>query len=227
MTFFESYYTYAKTLPDEVRHAFYDAILDYAFSGVQPSPDSPAHSIFLLIKPNIDSNLEKIENGRKGGRKGGVCKARFGNANASGKRKRNASTLAFKNASETQAKENASEKKRKEENRKDTYPTPTPSGGGGGVIDYPSRLAVPTLDLVLQTAKRLSITEDFARQFYADMTRTNWAYVNHAGNTATVNAMCLAAVMDGRWRARKRLATRSNKPGAFAEQKANKIGLED
>ena len=222
MTFFQSFYDSAKALPDRERHAFYDAIIDYAFTGEQPTPDSPAYALFLLAKPNIDKSRENAENGRKGGLKCGAVKARFGNSNARG--------LALRSQAKRKGAcvSNASDKEKDKEKDKDiTYPTPTPSGGGGGVVEYPSRLSVPTLELVLQTAKRLSITDDVARQFYDDMTRANWAYVNHAGNTATVNARCLAAVMDGRWRARKRLDSRSTKPGAFAEQKDHKIGLED
>ena len=44
MTFFQSYYEYAKTLNAKTRLAFYDAILGYFFAGVEPKPSSAAYS---------------------------------------------------------------------------------------------------------------------------------------------------------------------------------------
>ena len=127
MTFFQSFYDSAKALPDRERHAFYDAIIDYAFTGEQPTPDSPAYALFLLAKPNIDKSRENAENGRKGGLKCGAVKARFGNSNARG--------LALRSQAKRKGAcvSNASDKEKDKEKDKDiTYPTPTPSGGGGG-----------------------------------------------------------------------------------------------
>ena len=81
-----------------------------------------------------------------------------------------------------------------------TPPTPAPSLSAVAA----ARASYPTIDDVLTVARNLSVPEDFARQFYAEMTRDNWAYVNRRGFTATVNKLCLASVLGGRWRARKR-----------------------
>ena len=81
-----------------------------------------------------------------------------------------------------------------------TPPTPAPSLSAVAA----ARASYPTIDDVLTAARNLSVPEDFARQFHAEMTRDNWAYVNRRGFTATVNKLCLAAVLGGRWRARKR-----------------------
>lgn len=81
-SFFPSYYAFARNLPDVERLAFYDAILDYFFEGVEPSENSPAYTAFLLVKPNIDNSIARKRAGRNGGLKGGLasgeCKVRFG-----------------------------------------------------------------------------------------------------------------------------------------------------
>ena len=113
-------------------------------------------------------------------------------------------------------------------------PTPAPSGGAAAVAV--AKTSRPTWEDVRIAAHNCGIPEDFARQFHADMERDNWAYVNRHGNTATVNRLCLAAVLSGRWRARKRGGTADGsgprgsggaKPGTFAPQTAHKVGLDE
>lgn len=43
-------------------------MLDYAFNGTEPNISPAAMSIFYLIKPQIDANNKKFEDGKKGGR---------------------------------------------------------------------------------------------------------------------------------------------------------------
>lgn len=87
--------------------------------------------------------------------------------------------------------------------KQDTTPPPTPSSDMAAAVAVMKR-SFPTLEDVFVAAHNIGVPRDFAEQFFADMTRDNWAYVNRHGNTATVNRLCLASVLGGRWRARSK-----------------------
>lgn len=75
-----SFYEAMKNLPDGERLALYDSICEYSLNGKEPENLSPiANSLFVLMKPNIDSSNRRyrasVENGKKGG-------APVGNQNA-------------------------------------------------------------------------------------------------------------------------------------------------
>jgi len=67
---YRSFWEAMKKMPREERHVLMDCILDYSFDGVEPDlEDYPwAMSIFLCIKPNIDSRNDAVLAGKKGGR---------------------------------------------------------------------------------------------------------------------------------------------------------------
>ena len=77
VTFFKSYYEGIQQVPEEYRLEAYEAIMKYAFDGIEPSEDaSPwAQIIFRMAKPTLDNGLTNRSNGKKGG-------APKGNANA-------------------------------------------------------------------------------------------------------------------------------------------------
>ena len=62
----------------------------------------------------------------------------------------------------------------------------------------------PTMDDVMIAARNTGVPAEYAEQFYRDMCETNWSYVNRYGSTTTVNRICLAAVLKGRFKAQKR-----------------------
>lgn len=67
--FYRSFYESAKHLPSEVQCEVYNAIMEYALNGNLPTELSTiANSIFILIKPQIDKNNKRYENGKNGGR---------------------------------------------------------------------------------------------------------------------------------------------------------------
>ncbi len=71
ITFYRSFFTAIRRIKKKAdRCDAYDAIFDYAFSGIMPDmdtlPDSAAIA-FDLVKPNIDASYRKAENGSKGG----------------------------------------------------------------------------------------------------------------------------------------------------------------
>ena len=72
-TMLPSYYDAIRPLPDNQRHALFDAIMDYAFRGIEPEGLEPIlQGYFRLLRPNIDSSIRtysaSVFNGKKGGR---------------------------------------------------------------------------------------------------------------------------------------------------------------
>lgn len=57
-----------KQLDLETRAKVYDAVMDYAFDGTEPDETGIVQAMFLMIKPIIDLNNQRYENGCKGGR---------------------------------------------------------------------------------------------------------------------------------------------------------------
>lgn len=68
--FYRSFYEAIKCMPSDVQAEIYPAICEYALFGKMPKNLSDmASGMFTLIKPNIDVNTARFENGKKGGRK--------------------------------------------------------------------------------------------------------------------------------------------------------------
>ena len=67
--FYRSFYDSIKLLPKRYQLAFYDALFDYMFDDVEPSKlMGGAAALFKALKPQIDVNNQRYENGKKGGR---------------------------------------------------------------------------------------------------------------------------------------------------------------
>lgn len=72
--FYRSYVEALKELPDENRLHIMDAVLRYALEGEAPNLSGVEKAVFLLMRPQIDANNRRYENGKKGaesGSKGG------------------------------------------------------------------------------------------------------------------------------------------------------------
>ncbi len=68
--FYRSFYEAIRELPDNIRLEVFTAITEYALYGKQPENLKPfARGMFIVIKPNLDANTKRYENGTKGGRK--------------------------------------------------------------------------------------------------------------------------------------------------------------
>lgn len=68
--FYRSFYEAIRCMPPDVQAEIYPAVCEYALFGKQPKNLSElAKGMFTLIKPNIDVNTTRYENGKKGGRK--------------------------------------------------------------------------------------------------------------------------------------------------------------
>lgn len=68
MIFYRSFRDALKNLPDEIRLQCYDAIFSYGLDGADQDLEGVAAAIFALVKPQIDANNKRRENGIKGGR---------------------------------------------------------------------------------------------------------------------------------------------------------------
>ena len=71
VSFFYSFFQFAETLKTtEQRCSFYDMVFRYAFFGEHPAADdSFLYGTFLLIKPNIDTNVKFSQGGKKSSKK--------------------------------------------------------------------------------------------------------------------------------------------------------------
>lgn len=67
--FYGSFYEALKEVDNEIRLLVYDAINEYALFSIEPQLSGTASALFKLMRPQIDANRKKRENGRKGGSK--------------------------------------------------------------------------------------------------------------------------------------------------------------
>ena len=65
--FYRSFRDALREIPPDTRATLYDAIVDYALDGEEPAMNGIAKAMWLLIKPVLDANIKRRENGRKGG----------------------------------------------------------------------------------------------------------------------------------------------------------------
>jgi len=68
IVFYKSFYESISELPKENALNIYNAIFRYAFFDEEPELSGIEKAIFTIVKPQIDANNKKYENGKKGGR---------------------------------------------------------------------------------------------------------------------------------------------------------------
>lgn len=66
--FYRSFYDAIKELPAEQQVNCFHAIMDYALDGKEPEGNGIERTVFTLVRPQIDTNNQRYENGTKGGR---------------------------------------------------------------------------------------------------------------------------------------------------------------
>ena len=67
--FYESFRDASRDLDDATRLALYEAIMDYSLYGEEPDEGNlVAAAMFKLVRPVLDTNAKRRENGRNGGR---------------------------------------------------------------------------------------------------------------------------------------------------------------
>lgn len=67
--FYRSFYEAIKELPNDIQGEVYSAIFEYSLNFNQVAISGLSKTIFTLIKPQLDANIKRFENGKKGGRK--------------------------------------------------------------------------------------------------------------------------------------------------------------
>jgi len=70
--FYKSFYDAVKELDPQIRLNFYEALFEYALEGQEPDIQGVEKAFFLFVKPQIDANNKRYENGKSGGRKPNV-----------------------------------------------------------------------------------------------------------------------------------------------------------
>ena len=68
MVFYKSFYEAMKDLPPKQFKDAMSAICEYGFEGKEDIKSSTAKTVLALVKPQIDKNIKRYENGCKGGR---------------------------------------------------------------------------------------------------------------------------------------------------------------
>tara|TARA_B110000003_G_C16388009_1_gene433216 strand:- start:88 stop:366 length:279 start_codon:yes stop_codon:yes gene_type:complete len=66
--FYDSFYQAMNYLNDKEKIQYIDAICNYSLYDITIEMDIKIEAMFSLIKPQIDANIKKRENGKKGGR---------------------------------------------------------------------------------------------------------------------------------------------------------------
>ena len=66
--FYDSFYKAMSYLNDKEKIQYIDAICNYSLYGITIDMEIKIEAMFSLIKPQIDANIKKRENGKKGGR---------------------------------------------------------------------------------------------------------------------------------------------------------------
>jgi hypothetical protein len=65
--FYRSFKDSLKDLSNEDKLIMYEAICDYSLDQKEPQLTGFPNALFILIRPNLDANLKRWQNGCKGG----------------------------------------------------------------------------------------------------------------------------------------------------------------
>ena len=68
MVFYRSFYEAIENLPNKNKLNVLTALFEYALNGFEMELSGVDKTVFLLVKPQIDANNKRYENGKKGGR---------------------------------------------------------------------------------------------------------------------------------------------------------------
>ena len=72
--FYRSFYEGIKELPRDIQGEVLTAIMEYGLNGATTENQKPiTKAMFALIKPQLDANNQRFENGKKGGRPKANC----------------------------------------------------------------------------------------------------------------------------------------------------------
>lgn len=153
LTFWRNWYLASRQLPDELRLAWLDAVLDFAFEGREPKPagsgnvaDAIGFQAVAMVRATIEISRKRKEIGSKGG-----------SAKSKGEAKRK------QRRSKAQANPNQVQEQEQEQEHNANSITATARG----------RLQ-PTVEQFVDAGKLAGVPEDFARPFYAELVAAGW-----------------------------------------------------
>ena len=155
LTFWRNWYLAARQLPDDIRLAWYDAVLDFAFEGKEPEvpagyetkiAEAVAFQAVTMVRATIEISRRRKEIGALGGSK----------RKANAKQKR----------SKRQA-NGKQEQVQGQEQEQEQYAISISATARG-------KRQPPTIDQFVDGGKLAGVPEDFARGFYADLVAAGW-----------------------------------------------------
>lgn len=171
--FYASYLEAANTLKAKERDTLYRAILEYGILGIEPQLKGAPLTCWILIKPQLDANNRKYENGKRGGRPSKKDSVGFDNAETTGYFENK--TIGFSEL-ETKTKPNDDADVYENENVQQ-HPTASPAacaplkGAGGGMA---------VLGSVMDNNAHDTATDEARRKFFESMKRPAWAAADAA-----------------------------------------------
>lgn len=166
LTFWRNWYEASRSLSDELRLAWLDAVLDYAFEGKVPdvpgagssAADSIAYSAVMTVKATIKISRKRAESGAKGGKTEAKRKQTQSKAEANAKQ----------NGSKCEA--NAKQVQVQVQEQEQVCSTATRKS--------------PSLKVFLAGAEQIGVPAEYARQVHGELEMFGWADADgrHIGN---------------------------------------------
>lgn len=144
LTFFRSFYEAFEDFPDDQRLALYDAVMRYAFEGVEPSLSGMEATVWKLVKPNVEKSLKRSETNSQNAAKTNADAVAKTTAETSAKANVEASAKAERKANPSRIRSRSKEKEGKEDFSSEKNP-PSPASGGAAAANAapPSASACP------------------------------------------------------------------------------------
>lgn len=163
--YFPFYFTFretAQTMPPRLRAVFYEAIIEYGTTGIEPTLPKSIAGYWPLVKPTLDSAKAHYDSGVKGGRPSKNNSFGFPDSETNGLHKE---------------KEKEKEKDIDKGEGKQQHPTAPPAacaplkGAGGGMA---------VLGSVMDNNAHDAATDEARRKFFESMKRPAWAAADAA-----------------------------------------------
>lgn len=171
LTFWRNWYQGARQLPDEMRLAWYDAVLDFAFASVEPTSadckDAMAALKFQAVQM-VRSTIEISRSRRKAGESRG--------SKRKAKRKQ---TEANPKQTEANPKQ---EQVQVQEQEQEQYANSIKASSA-----HARGMTTPTIEQFIEGGRLAGVPEDFARAFYGEIVARGWEDVDgrRVGNWRT------------------------------------------
>lgn len=127
VVFYSSFYEAICDFPEENQLAIFKAIIGYGLTGDIPNLSGIEKAVFSMAKPQIDANIRRRENGRKGAEFGKLGGAPKGNQNARKQPQNNPKTTPNVNANVNANANDSSVTDKINDKRRDVFTPPTKS----------------------------------------------------------------------------------------------------